>query len=247
VGSAAYTISASGSSTYTNNFAANYCGSTPASCSATLASSTIPSGQLIAVTVGAYGCSSKAACEQSITVTDSASSSYTPASHSESADAPFICFNEAVLGLWACIEQFYTLSSGSGAGTQLTAAISSGPPVIFLEGTLYSYTGTAAHDADASGIVTGYSYADAVTSGTLTTTLANDRIVAGSLNWSGTATLTAGSDGASGTYTMRTTSSSGFMGQQDIPESSIGTYSASVSAAHVAYQTWGIGVMAFKF
>jgi hypothetical protein len=112
---------------------------------------------------------------------------------------------------------------------------------MMVTATVYSYTGTCSLDAHASGGVSNPSYAFSVTSGTLTTTVANDLLVAGALNQNDTAT-TAGSDGASGTYTLR---ANYFVAQEDISEASTGTYSASISGS--ASTTWNIGLLAFKF
>jgi hypothetical protein len=225
----------SGSATYANYFTATLCSSSPPSCSAPIATGAIPSGKLIVVTVSEYGAPNAGYAQEPITLTDDAGSSYTVSPEG------FIVSKD-VSSAYNSIEQFYTCSSGAGGGTSFHAAVSlNTSPFMMVTATVYSYTGTCSLDAHASGGVSNPSYAFSVTSGTLTTTVANDLLVAGALNQTDMAT-TAGSDGASGTYTLR---ANYFVAQEDISEASTGTYSASISGS--ASTTWNIGLLAFKF
>lgn len=202
------------------NWTTTECSGAPTTCAATISTGTIPAGDLSVVTVAAYDSVSEPG-GGTIALADDAGSTYTQLSSS-----PVDILSHA--GHWIRLRSFYTCSTGGSAGTKVTATSSGGAAnFLFVSGRIYSYTGTCHPDANNFGACSsGGCSATSVTTSSIITGFANETLVVGCVQWDG-GTWSGGSDGHSGTFTVRTQDN--FMATADITESSAATYSATMN------------------
>jgi hypothetical protein len=210
--------------TFDVGFTAAECSGMPTTCQVTIATGTIPSAHIIVFAVTIYDCINDTDCSGGVTVTDDAGSVYL-----ESPSSPVPGDSSSARHFYQRL--FYTLSSGSGGGTHALATYASGgvENFIMMSGSVYSYSGTAGIDAHNFGnceYLLDSCSQSFVTSASAMTHNTNELLVAGGGQWQG-GTWTGGSDGASGTYTIR--EQNNWSAIADVTESSKAAYSATLN------------------